>query len=187
MNIVIESSEESVNYVKEKSIYDDKQSSYKSTVDTFLIEISLVNLKEFIYRRCNKVFYSNNKLHRYLRSCRVTSLKINKIITINSVTVLYIKLKKLFVIDSKVSKQTKQLEYDFRSYRYIILQILFNLQNSIKFNVCVDTKCDIFLIDRQFLKNILSDKEIYTMSIAIAIRDIDDRSHILSKYIDLNM
>ena len=97
------------------------------------------------------------------------------------------KLKKLFVIDSKASKQTKQLEYDFRSYRYIILQMLFNLQNSIKSNICVDTECDMSLIDRQFLKNILSNKEIYIMSIAIAIRDIDDRSHILSKYIDLNI
>ena len=63
MNTVIESSEDSVDYVKEKSIYDNEQSSYESTVDIFLIEVSLVNLKEFICRRCNEVFYSNNKLY----------------------------------------------------------------------------------------------------------------------------
>ena len=174
--------------MKEKSIYDDEQSLYESTVDTFLVEVSLVNFKEFICRRCNKIFYSNNKLHRHLRSCRATSLRVNKIITINSITVLHMKLKKLSVIDSKTFKQTKQFEYDFRSYRYIILQILlFDLQNSIKSSVCVDIECDMFLIDRQFLKNILSNKEICIIFIAIAIRDIDDRSHISSKYIDLNM
>ena len=45
MNTVIESSEDRVDYVKEKSIYDDKQSSYESTVDTFLIEEFSINFK----------------------------------------------------------------------------------------------------------------------------------------------
>ena len=65
--------------------------------------------------------------------------------------------------------------------------MLFDLQNSIRSSVYTDIECEISLIDRQFLKDVLSNKKICIMSIAISIRDNDDRSHISSKYIELDM
>ena len=118
---LIDNSEDSVDYVKEKSIYNDNSAAYE-IVDIFLIETSII-IKEFTCRRCSKSFYFNNKLHRHLRLYRATFFMINKIIAINnnSITMFHVELKNLSMINNNVFKQSKQSRYDFRSYRYIIL------------------------------------------------------------------
>ena len=97
-------------YHDEEHVDAQKSNENYVTNDTqkYFVNTSAKQTKIYTCRRCHIEFYSNNKLHRHLRSCQVISTE--SITSLAKKTFNY----QVFIIQSIV-KSNAQLSLDFRS------------------------------------------------------------------------
>ena len=97
-------------YHDEKHVDAQKFNENYVTNDTqeYFVNTFVKQIKIYTCRRCHIEFYSNNKLHRHLRSCQIISIEF-----ITSLTKKIFNYQ-VFIIQSIV-KSNAQFNLDFRS------------------------------------------------------------------------
>ena len=93
-------------------------------MNIFFIERSIIRQNfQYVCQICEKQFYFNNKLHKYVRVCHVDDISnvnhvikksIDKLIDNKSI-ISKLNFIKLSIIRSTTSSQSKSIEYIFRS------------------------------------------------------------------------
>ena len=149
----------------------------KSENDFVAIHFVISSTISYVCQKCYLNFSFNNKLHRHVRECRKqlqlvdTSSNFAHVLSIVESTTIF----------------SKQIDYVFRFWRYVIVQIN-HTTNDIAEDICVDTNCIMSLVDRNYFRRILSnyDARIRTTAQNIQVREIDVKLHDISKYIELN-
>ena len=131
----------------------------------------------YVCRKCYLNFSFNNKLHRHVRECRKQFQLVDT--SSNSAHVLSI-------VESTTTL-SKQIDYVFRFWWYVIVQIN-HTTNDIAKDICVDTNYIMSLVDRNYFRRVLSnyDARIRMTVQNIQVRKIDIKLHDISKYIELN-
>ena len=119
--------------------------------------------------KCSISFTFRNKLFKHFKQCRFELIVVHNVSMINES-----QFKKFRLMIFKISSDNfnEKLKYVFRNWQYIIVQA--QLKDLIKLNICVDFDNSIFMIDRSFLRNILSNHLIQRMIIVISIREINE-------------
>ena len=143
-------------------------------------------------RRCFVEFYSNNKLHKHVRGCKITSSKSAFDVTKQDVNVFHVAVVQFDVASDSHSG------LGFRSWRYVIIEAFIYESESSKSDVqqtssflhkfCIDTDCGVFLVDRQFLVEVISDYERHMRQKvdAIKVRGIGDFTLISKDYLSIS-
>ena len=152
------------NYVTQKSL-------------EYFVNTSAKQTKVYSCRRCQIEFYSNNKLHRHLRSCQVISAKFDTSLTKNTLNYQISTIQFIVKVDTRLS-------LEFRSWRYVTMKT--NIEQFLT-NMCVDIECEASLIDRKFLMQKIFDYKTHARlsSKSLKIRNIGDAVVITIDYIFL--
>ena len=162
-------------------------------MNIFFIEQSIIRQNfQYVCRICEKQFYFNNKLHKYVRVCHVDDISninhvikksIDKLIDDKSI-ISKLNSIRLSIIRSTTSSQSKSIEYVFRSWHYATIKILLDLKKFTHFiDVCLNNDYIMSIIDKQFFRKTLSNCQIRTTSIFVMIREIDVTQHVSSNYV----
>jgi hypothetical protein len=131
-------------------------------------------------RQCELKFYSNNKLHKHLRSNQHAS---------HRKTANIIEQKKIFVNISIVTSTRKQKDHKnfvFREHQYARVKRTFE-SNDESYELCADSETFMFLIDRKFLERIVSDSYIMKTNFNLNVRSIEFKTHDTSSYCALEL
>lgn len=190
-----------VNYNEhENQFYYDEQNYSFDHEEVF---IDFVNL-ETACKYCHKIFSSNNKLHYHLWHSRCSKKTIENIKL--NVSIFHISSKKvsskffkiaiysvetsvetrnnnietLKVIESTTSIINLNFEIKFRNSNFLNSLMKFFATNSKK-HVCIDTKCETTLKNKQFVKSKCLKTKIRTMTIFLRIKEIDAITHETNK------
>lgn len=131
-------------------------------------------------RSCKKQFFSNNKLHRHIKTShnRDTNAKSSKIIQIVFHVIL-------FVVKS-INKAKNYRSFVFRSHRYAIAKKSL-ISNELIHDFCMNSDIFMFLIDRMFLERNLFHVIKHRISSAIKIRNIKFKIHDNFEYAVVNL
>ena len=149
----------------------------KSKNDFVAIHFVISSTILYVCRKYYLNFSFNNKLHRHVRECRKQFQFVDT--SSNSAHVLS--------IVKSTTTFSKQIDYVFRFWRYVTVQIN-HTTNDIAKNICVDTNCIMSFVDRSYFRRVLSyyDARIRIIVQNIQIKKIDVKLHDISKYIELN-
>ena len=150
----------------------------KSKNDFVATHFVISSTVSYVCRKCYLNFSFNNKLYRHVRECR----KQLQLVDTSSNFVHILSIVK------STTTFSKQIDYVFRFWRYITVQIN-HTTNDIAKNICVDTNCIMSLVDRNYFRRVLSnyDARICMIVQNIQIKKIDViELHDISKYIELN-
>ena len=129
----------------------------------------IVDERVFTCRRCNENFYSNNKLHKHVKQCRVDS-----VVNFNA-------SKNVFVIESIVNKEHNK-NYDFRSWHYVCIHV--NISSELSTDeFCLDSDIIMSIENKRYILNRLSKIFVFRISESIRIRDIDTIWHDIFEYV----
>ena len=149
----------------------------KSKNDFVAIHFVILSTVSYVCRKCYLNFSFNNKLYRHVRECRKQFQLVDT--SSNSTHVLSI-------VESTTTF-SKQIDYVFRFWQYVIVQIN-HTTNDIAKDICVDTNCIMSFVDRNYFRRVLSNYDARIRMIAqnIQIRKIDVKLHDIFEYIELN-
>lgn len=129
-------------------------------------------------RRCNKEFYSNNKLHRHLRTCHKTEPRTIHVEAMTHMTTL------IPVMES-ANKKKEYNGFAFRTHHYASVKgslVLWGLNHEF----CMDSGTFMSLIDRIFLMEQQSNAVKQRTSLSIKIRGIRAKVHDSSEFVVLD-
>ena len=140
---------------------------------------------------CQQIFYFNNKLHRYMHTCRklfsnnfivaqyinVKTLKKNKNVQITLWERLVVALIILF---DKID------EYEFRNWKYVTIKITIAYRDVMK-NLCFDIEYTMSLMNKKWFYVLNFNIIICQIVNSIKMREIDDREHFNFDYVNLNI
>ena len=129
----------------------------------------IINERIFTCRRCNEFFYSNNKLHKHVKQCRVDS-----IVNFNA-------SKNVSIVEFIVNKEQSK-DYDFKSWHYVCVRasITSNLSTN---ELCLNSDTIMFIENRQYILNRLSKTFVFRINESIRIRNIDTIWHDIFEYV----
>ena len=169
-------------------------------------------MKSKTYRKCKEGFSSKNKLHFHLKIYKNKIKDINRItgsqeafiIIIINFMIIFVKKNEHNINEQKkiekttyfvnsdcfiiklISEKTSNTGLAFRKWHFVILIIFFALLTK-RVIICVNSKCIISLIDKNFLKEILSNIEIKKIRMSINIKEIDTFKYMINDYCLLNL
>ena len=130
---------------------------------------------DYICRRCNTSFPSNNKLHKHLHDCLKHDHPTKAPQSLPKTT-----QEKHTIIKSTATHDSAPA-FSFRSWHYAVVQAGLTPENMTA-EFCVDTGCNMSLIDRDFLKRLLPNCRITQYEQPIPVRGIGERIHHCSEY-----
>lgn len=130
---------------------------------------------DHVCRRCHTSFPSNNKLHKHLHDCYKLNSPTKKAHPLTEIG-----QKQHRVIKSVAAPDTTSA-FGFRSWHYAVVRAGLTLQDTTA-ELCVDTGCNMSLIDRAFLKRLVPNCTITQYEQAIPVRGIGERIHNCSEY-----
>ena len=133
-------------------------------------------------RRCSSQFYSNNKLHRHLRSCNRVSDKPPADQLSEDEADVNVTLP---IIES-TSLPFNQKGHAFRGWHYAVIEARLT-PNGPEDKLCADSGCGMSLIDRRFLKGRLPNTAIDHVDQAIRVRGLGDKLHDSKEYVELDL
>lgn len=120
-------------------------------------------------------------MHQHLRAINyqcVSNEVESSIVNLSSVTISA--KEKLIVFFALLVQRT---DYAFREWKYATFQTSWNSENDLKYKVCADTDCIMFLKDRKFIQSIVSKNEIKNLISLISVREIKNKIHHFSDYV----
>ena len=162
---------------------DTKQQSSVENSHSFFVNTSITQARIYICRRYDIEFYSNNKLHKHIRTCKIKSTK--KASAFIFIFTEVVDACQTIVIQFSVLSNN-QSDVKFRIWRYVIFAAFINKSDSFN-ELCCDIECDYFLVDRSFLIAKISNyQQQIKQIIVMKIRDIDDALIETKKHISLN-
>ena len=132
-------------------------------------------------RNCNKKFFSNNKLHRHIRSFHRAEEVSQKILKIASVNIIAL----IQIIDS-TNKAENYRGFAFRSHRYAIVKDSLVLKSTEQ-KLCMNSETFMSLVDRAFLTKQLFHIVRHKTTSSIKIRGIESAIHDNSEYVILDL
>ena len=152
-----------------------------------------MNIVEVKCRKCSKIFSFNNQLHKHIRFkvCLKSSMPVKQLHSSESDTT-----EKISQIDGRQTQLIRFIvttndidkSYSFRNWHYAMILISLKLNEDFK-SVCFDTKCSVFLIDRQFVQQVIKalDILIKVMTSSISVREIDQNAHFIFEFVVLSI
>jgi hypothetical protein len=151
--------------------------------DEYHIDTKMIvqkNLKIHQCRKCKKEFSFNNKLHQHVRECRKTSKEKNFI-----VQTFHIEFASERIISSSTKLNiTKKLI--FRAWHFAIFFARIFKKTFLN-ELCANSDCIMFLIDRVYLREILSSVKTFHTDDSMTIRDIEIVTHNCFEYVHLKL
>ena len=137
-------------------------------------------------RRCDEIFFFNNKLHYHLKRCK--KLTFNAKVFDSSKSKASRNFSKIKIIRSSASIDSTS-RFDFKFWRYVKLKVNINFTKSDDLIIiCIDSDCEFSLIDRQCLVAQRSNYVVHVLrkSEILKINDINAASLFINEYISLN-
>ena len=130
-------------------------------------------------RRCELNYFSNNKLHKHLKTC-----KKNEKTNIKA----YHEIIEARIVQSNFKISCENPDLNFKTWHYLMIRASIQTSMTILNSFCIDTDCGMFIIDRKYLKDVLSNFEskIKSSSTPMKVREIDDSTVISSDYITID-
>ena len=129
-------------------------------------------------KKCNKKFYSNNKLHKHLRNCR--SEKPPKIQKAAHV------MTSLTPVIESTRKEENFHGFAFNSYQYVIVKRTLTL-GGLAHALCMNSETSMSLMNRSFLAKHLPKIVIRRLTPSIKIRSIEAKIHDSSEYVIMDL
>ena len=83
-------------------------------------------------------------------------------------------------------KNRNEYKFNFKFYHYVIVLMSFQLKRNF-YMICLDTNCDINLINKQFLKQSRLNNLRKKIKKFIFLKNIDTIKDFIDNYFDLNM
>ena len=96
------------------------------------------------------------------------------------VKVLYAKpeAKPKVIVPSKALKNSDSPGFGFKGWKYTTANVQFNKDQQAQVrNICLDTRCIMILLDRDFLKEVVPDAVMKKMTSLVSIKSIGHRKH----------
>ena len=163
---------------QDDEIVEESKVSYDfDDTEEYFANTSIIQVKVHTCRRCQSEFYFSNKFHRHLRKCQIVSLTFLSSSTQNTQSFQ----DEIILFSAKLERQQ---DLSFRFYRYVTMKA--NIEKSLT-NMCVDTDCEVSLIDKIFLSHEVSDyvTQLRQALQSLKVREIDDVSMKTAIYISL--
>ncbi len=130
-------------------------------------------------RLCEMKFYSNNKLHRHLRSNQHARKHQESNASIQNQNT------NISIITS-IRKHANQKSFVFREHQYARVKRTFDSKNNIH-DLCANSKTFMFLIDREFLEKNVSNVEVKKTEFNLKMREIEFKTHDTFEYCSLDL
>ena len=130
-------------------------------------------------RRCELNCIFNNKLHKHLKTCKEDEKANIK---------AYHEIVEAKVVQSNFKISCENFDLNFKIWHYFMIRASIQISMIISISFCIDTDCDMFMIDRKYLKNVLFNFEskIKSFSTSMKVRKIDDFTVISFNYITID-
>jgi hypothetical protein len=138
---------------------------------------------EFQCNHCQKLFSSNNGLHRHLRTqnCKITAANGK-----DETSAWHSTVSDVEIVHSTAKLITSPDGLAFRNYHYCTALVRLT-SNGPDESVCLDTGCTMTLIDRKFAQRLLPNLQLRQMPKAISVTGIGDDRHESAEYILLDL
>ena len=128
-------------------------------------------------RRCESNFFFNNKLHKHLKTCKEKNDEINA----------FHETIEAAIVQSNFKTSCENLDLGFRIWHYLMIKTSIQIFMTVLNFFCIDTGCEMFMMNRKYLKNNVPDFEKRIKhSDSVKIREIDDSIVISFDYINVN-
>ena len=146
---------------------------------------------ETFCRNCDETFPSKSKLHKHLRkgctnedssACK-SVLPAKELLANLGESESYSTIVEIpRVIKSTASTSKQDSNFNFRSWNYVIAKVRL-IKTDTNDNVYLNTNCDITLIDRLWLANLLPNTRISKITSFLRVRGVGSSQHKTSKYL----
>jgi hypothetical protein len=156
-----------------------KETHFDEILSEKLIEMTKSSQFTLKCRQCEMKFYSNNKLHKHLRSDQ-HSKKHREISKSHQKQIANISI----VISTHRHKNHK--DFVLRRHQYAHVKNAFESKSNTH-DFCADSRIFMFLIDREFLEKNVSDKDIKRTQFKLKMRDIEFKIHDTFAYCNLDL
>ncbi len=160
---------------------EDLRNQEEATEDDNTIEANIAYFTqppEFRCRLCQEDFGSNNKLHRHLKSH----------FRVPTATALAAQLslsKQPSIIQSDSAKPLTAPGYAFTGYKFATAKC--QIGDGEFFDACLDTGCTATLADADFVKSLLPDLTVHSMTTMLNVRGIGSQKHLANRWVLLKM
>ena len=161
---------------QDDEIIEESKMNYDfDDTEEYFANISIIQIKMHICRRCQSKFYFNNKFHRHLRKCQIVSFTFFSSSTQNTQSFQ----DEIILFRAKFERQQ---DLNFRFYKYVTMKT--NIEKSLT-NMCVNIDCEISFIDKIFLSHEIFDyvTQFEQTFQSLKIKEIDDVSMKTAIYI----
>ena len=162
-------------------------------VNFFFLQTFVSRITIFRCKRCDDIFQFNNKLHKHIRGCKISTKKI-------TVTTYHDISAEMIISDA--SKENSQ-GLEFKSWHYAtVKESIKQIENDEELNLFehVETSlemsendlisnidCIMFIVDKQFLHERISSSIIKHTSSSVKVRDIENVVLSFSKYVTIEI
>ena len=152
---------------------------FEEISQNFFVDCSIFMNISHKCRQCEVSCLSNNKLHKHLKMCRKQHTQIAMIECQDS--------SKVILSNVKIINSINYIEVDLRRWHYFMIKIIIAL-NILDF-FCLNTNCDMFMIDRNYLCKMISKykSKIRITDSSTKVRNIEASVIVFSEFIILNM
>ena len=157
-------------------------------IDTFHMHMIINAYSCHLYKTAFKL---NNKLHCYVHTIH-SKIKRIKLTVLSPKSELKLAVVTSFsslsvnVVESDTFNTVGENECEFQNWHYMMIFFQFSVKGSTK-SACLNTECTMFLVDRQFLCQCLSNLFIQWSVAKIIVQDIDNKTYECQKYVHLNL
>ena len=128
-------------------------------------------------RRCESNFFFNNKFHKHLKTCKERNDEINA----------FHETIEAAIVQSNFKTLCENFDLGFKIWHYLMIRTSIQIFMTILNFFCIDTSCEMFMMNRTYLKNNVSDFEKWIKhSDSVKIRKINDSIVIFFNYIIVN-
>ena len=179
----IEGIEDGEAYSVELYTEDYEQSNEVDEIKMNHIQVLNLSRTTCICCWCTFIFKFNNMLHKHLSTCkRKQSIK-------TALSKPYVSLEES--VNEQVIKSftrvTADTEYGYWFWHYVIAEAHINKMNNQSHEICMNTDCTMFLIDRKFLLSNILNILVKPMSFLIRVHELRSKIHSCSDFILLDL
>jgi hypothetical protein len=177
---ILKISAESEDLQSAKSNQEISEINFEEILDEELIEMIKSSQLALKCRQCEMKFYSNNKLHKHIRSNQHVSRREITSISGNEESFAEISI----VISTREQKDHK--DFAFRDHQFARVKRTFDSKDNAH-ELCADFETFMFLIDRKFLQKNASISDIKRIEFNLKVREIEFKTHDTFEYCSLNL
>ena len=155
----------------------------------FEITVLTTTTTEFSCRRCDRIFFFNNQLHKHIRVMKCiktqSTSKTKKSETYLNIFAINDDFISLISFKVDLNKDI-EIEYKFKNWKYVTINVNLSLNSKSDFS-CIDFEANITFIDEEFFQKKIKVISIKIMITSIAVKEFDITKHTTNKYVILSM